>query len=292
MVLFIYKYTSATRHKEVINIFRLFFENEHGKINLNGPHIKCIRIEGLNVPQKEFEFVGYFGESGQTTLSEKDMPRTITISADLTGNKNALAKVNKILYYEGYLILTFDQKVRKIKCRCTSFSDPERHGKDIKNMVLQFICDKPEFTDFENTIIHIFRRKNEITKTFTLPCVFTSRTTEAGVYNSGDLTAEPIFYITAQDSGANLSICNDTTEQHITLNYSISAGETIIIDIDKRSIKNTDGQNLINYISDDTFLNEFWLETGQNHLRVHKGEGESDIAVICEFTNKYIEAVY
>ena len=262
--------------------------------------MRCLKIEGLNIPQKEMNVVGYVGESGQTTISKKDSARTITISGDLIGGKNQLAYANRVLYYEGHLVLMFDQKVRKIKCKCTSFPDPERFGRDFKRIVVQFICDKPEFTDFENTVVRISRRKNntdlvlnndQITG-FSSPMIYTTRTTEADVYNSGDLDCEPIFYITAQTNGTGISIFNDTTEQHITLNYSISQGETVTIDIDKRKITNNNGDNLINFISNDTFLSDFWLKKGVNHLRVYKDDDNLNMVVTCEYSNKYVEGVY
>ena len=281
---------------EVVTIIRLYYESEYGKLQLNDNFIKCLQIEGLNFPEKEINVVGYVGESGQTTISKKDMARTITISGDLVGGKNQLAYANRVLYYDGHLVFTFDQKVRKIACKCTSFPDPERFGKDFKRIVMQFICDKPEFTDFVNTRVFAFGRTNEVLTKFTLksgvPCVFTSSTYETDVYNSGDLNCEPIFYITVERSGANITIYNDTTGQHITLNYSFTEGETVIIDIDKRTIKNTDDANLINYISDDTFLSEFWLQKGINRLRLTKGTPALGVSIICEFSNKYIEAVY
>ena len=77
----------------------------------------------------------------------------------------------------------------------------------------------------------------------------------------------------------------------------MSADETVTIDIPNRTItsdqpsdENQNG-NLINYISDDTFLSAFQLSLGTNHIKAVDHNQSANFDVVCEYSNKYIEAV-
>ena len=279
--------------------FKITFENEIGKIDIcggSGGFIKCLAVEGLGIPQKEFNAVVYTNESGQRTQNARDLPRTITISGDLIGGQYELSYLNKVLYLEGILTFYLGKKVRCIKARCSQFGDPTRYGERIKNCVMQFTCDKPEFSDYVKTVMILFKRYNTFEDEFTLPCVFTGRVSEAVVHNAGDLKAEPVIKIKNLTDTTTLTpgviVTNHTTGQHIMLNHTIKNGEEIVIDVSDRKVtSNTDG-NIITSISDDTFLDDFWIDIGENNISVKKLDGDQDLLVTLEYSNLYVEAVY
>lgn len=291
-------------------MFSIIFENEHGKIQIGGgshPFFRCKAISGLGLAKKEFNTIEYVGENGQDTISEKDLARTITIKGDLLGAQYELSQLAQVLYYEGQLKMQFGNKKRMIKCRCNELGEPERRG-IYNEIVIQFICDDPEFTDFDQFMVSLFTREDLISSPFTFTAgsglVFTKRINGADITNNGDLKTFPVFYIyndssesteTLNEQKDGILIENTTTGQKIELNYAARPDEEIIIDIENRSIKgiyNGTTTNLINYISNDTFLNKFWIDPGKNTIQITNYNTDQSITVECQYTNRYIEAVY
>lgn len=114
--------------------------------------------------------------------------------------------------------------------------------------------------------VKLFKYKDEITDTFTLPCVFTSIVNSATVVNRGDEKTYPIFTVTCENSnaGSTIQISNHTIGKIININYATSAGEIVTIDtFNQRVISNING-NITRYISLDTDF--FALEKGKNSL--------------------------
>lgn len=291
-------------------MFNITFENDHGKIQIGGgghPFLRCREITGLGPPKKEYNTVKYVGEDGQHTISVKNSARTITISGDLIGGQYEISNLSKILYFEGDLLLQFGNKKRKIHCRCTDLNDPVRTG-PYNQVVMQFVCDDPDFMDFTPFSVSLFRREDLISSPFTFTTgsglVFTRRLNGADIINNGDLKTYPVFYVSNMPSadtfslfadGVGILIQNITTGQKIELNYDARIGEEIVIDVENRSIEgNYNGvtTNLINYISTDTYLNKFWLEPGKNEISITNFNADNSITVACKYSNRYIEAVY
>lgn len=293
----------------------LVYENDLGRIDMSGGGDGSWRITditGLELAPKNINTVVYAGQDGQDTLSETTSPRTITIGGDIKNSGQGqyeLSKALRVLNAPGVLKLYLEAKERSIKCRCNSFEVQKRNGA-VQPFILQLIADKPHFEDLENTIIAIFKEEGNLNGTFTLPCVFTIRTSIANIMNLGDIKTEPIIYIYNISGGtgtpvpapappqkAGFEINNKTTGQSINLLYSSGPDEVVKIDIanrkitsDKPTASNNYG-NLINYISYDTFLNAFWLNLGINSIEVLNHNERESINAICEFSNRYIEAV-
>lgn len=282
------------------------FENELGKIEMGGGNHQKVNIReitGLSLPEKNYNVVTYAGQSGQETISEAAAARTITIGGDIRGRlQKETTRMARILNRPGTLFIHSGNKHRRIPCRCTAFDISERQGRIIQCFAMQFTADDPAFLDQENKQIAVFQRTDQIKGTFTFPLVFTVRKTEADIVNMGDCETEPVFTITS--SGATVTgddygveITNETTGSTIFLKYRMSADETVTIDIPNRTItsdqpsdENQNG-NLINYISDNTFLSAFQLSLGTNHIKAVDHNQSANFDVVCEYSNKYIEAV-
>lgn len=280
------------------------YENEYGKIGMGGgahPRFNIREITGLGLPEKNYNTVTYAGTDGQETISETVLPRTITIGGDISGNlQHEIANAAKVLNHPGTLYIQSLAKRRRIPCRCIAFDISERRqGKLFQPFVFQFTADSPYFLDMENRTIAVFKRIDQITPSFSFPLVFTRRDNEADIVNAGDSNTEPIFYIynTARAASTysdeyGIEIVNQTTGASIFLLYHTQDGEVITIDIPRRKISSDVNGNIINCISDDTFLSDFTLTPGTNHITVTNHNIDENIEVMCEYSSRYVEAVY
>lgn len=272
------------------------FTNTLGKIVLgSNRETRIIEIDGVGLAPKTRNTVNYAGIVGQNKLSETINARTVTIKGDLksTSPQNILTRMMRILNNSGTLILRAGSKGRCISAECIEFDISDRNGA-YQPFIMQFICDYPYFSDITQTNIYIFEIEKRLKTQFILPCVFSKRILNQKIHNSGDVICEPIFEITAVTESAkngNIAIENITTSQKIVLNYKISRGEVITVDIENRKITSNTAGDIIYSLDDDSYLSDFWLEKGSNNITVTNGSG-GEIMVMCRFCNKYIEAVY
>lgn len=283
---------------------RVTIENELGRLELGGgshPAWNIVSVTGLGLGAKEYNTVRYAGMDGQVTLSEAASARTITIGGDVRGQLQAeLSKAARLLNRPCTLRIQSKNKRRSVQARCTAFTADERTPAFAK-FALQFVCDSAYFTDFTPRSAAVLGRTDRIESPFTLPCVFTERVSESEVVNLGDVKTEPKFTITntanptgtaTLDSEYGIRIENQTTGQHLHLLHHTTDGEVVTIDIAGRSITSSVAGNLINALSADSFLSDFWLDPGANHIAVTNYNTSEAIYVVCEYNNQYVEAVY
>ncbi len=273
------------------------FQNEYGTLQLNKKPCRVLSVVGLGLPEREFETVRYANSHGQETLSVTDQPRIISLSVDLLmkeGLGRQLAKMTKILYRPGTLTVRSRGKTRVIPCRCTAWEEATRTPV-LAKLVLQFTCDDPAFLEEWGRSEGVFERINLIDDPFVLPMVFTKRTTEKDVINTGDLPVQPVLLLKCIQTGSEgIKIINNTPsgeKQLFALTTPMLVGEEIRVDFPNRRIESNKRENIIHLISDDTFLHSFVLEQGCNHINVIAGVG-ADLSIICEFTPKYLEGLY
>ena len=259
-------------------------------------------IEGLGFLPKTANVIRYHGIDGQELLSSNTYARDITISGDIIRRDKVsyeLSRAIRILDKPGFLKLRLGAKTRKIKARATVFSaDTKDRNNVYQSFVMQLICDYPYFEDFDTTRLALFTRDDLIKDTFTLPCVFTKRTSRINVINSGDVESRPVIHLVCksepQSEDYAIELINHTKNQYFKLNYKMTAGEEICIDFANRTVtsyKDKDETNLIGYISDNTYLSDFYLDTGTNDLEcLIYGDG-AEITAVCEYSAKYKEAV-
>jgi len=279
--------------------------NDYGTIEMdNDWRLKrwgILEITGLGYPNKTASTVTYAGQDGQSFTGEVMTARTITISANICndGNlQNTISNACRILNHLVTLRIESGLMRRQISCRCNAFTCDPPNGA-YQHIVLQLIADKPAFEDYDSTEINIFRRVDLISTPFILPMEFTHRYTDAHIYNSGDNRAEPIFYISNSpvdgiallDDEIGILITNETTGQHIKLDTTTQDGEIITVDIPHRKITSSTRGNIINTMSLDTFLDDFWLDIGDNRIVVTNYNTTEQISVVCTYKNQYIEAV-
>ncbi len=273
------------------------FQNEKGVIHLHRKPCKVLSVLGLGLPDRKFETVRYADCHGQETLSATDEPRTITVSLDLImkeGLGRELSRMSKILYYPGIFTIRSNGKTRLISCRCTEWEEVERTPVFSK-LVLQFVCDDPAFMEEHEREKGVFERIDRIDSPFVLPMVFTERITEKDIFNSGDLSIQPVLVIKSLQKGTEgIQIINTTStgkKQLFSLTVPLEKEEEVWIDFPERRVESNLRGNMIHLISDDTFLHSFELEQGCNHIKVIPGVG-GDLSITCRFTPKYLEGIY
>ncbi|MBE7048676.1 MAG: hypothetical protein E7393_04830 [Ruminococcaceae bacterium] len=281
----------------------LCYENDWGSLQLYGGGgvwnvTECV---GLELPNKVFQVVQYAEMPGQVTMQERAEARVVTLRGDCCGGRQALSEGMRILNQKGRLWIQGQGIFRQIEAYCSLFEIQKHHGEYVE-FIMQFTCDDPYFGAEEPVRMAMYGRRDLVEGSFKMPCLFTSRLTTATIYNNGDVKAEPIFTIYCKSVGSGgdtqgICIENTTTGAKFMLDYTMVEGETITVDIPNRQIysdlKTTDNNegNLIEYISKDTYLSDLALVVGENQFTTSNYNVGSDIIIVCELKEKYLEAV-
>lgn len=281
-------------------MFMIEYRSKTGSIKFGGGLDavgNILLISGFEFPPRAFETVNFAGENGSTVIGKSDSARTMTITGTLRGSQYDLERACKVLYEDGALYCIFDKVRRSIKCRCNNMDDFKRLGRSGNNkFTVQFIADYPYFNDFYDTELPLYRQRNLVTDTFTLPCVFTERISEGDVNNTGDKIIYPTIYITDNSdvsaAPGGVLIENETTGAKIELPYyTMVYGETITIDLGRRRLTSSVNGNITNELGDSTpDLSRFFLEVGINHLSFTNSTGQVLSAVI-KYNPEYYTAV-
>jgi len=279
------------------------FENEQGKIDLNGTRWRLKEIEGLGLCEKNETVVTYPGIDGSELISAATEKRTIIMSGDIILKDkgiNELSNAVRIFNKSGTLKIWSGHKKRKIECRCSYFRAEKRDKQGhIQPFVIQFTADNPFFEDFEKQKISLFYREDLIEDSFTLPCEFSRRVSRVNIINSGDTASMPKVYIFCEreGDGEEIRLINHTTGKSFSLSYAMTEGEEICIDFENRkitsNIKNEANNygNLLPFMPSDSFLSEFFLDTGVNDVEMFSMGADAKTSAYCIYGAKYIEAV-
>lgn len=278
---------------------KIYFENTQGKAEMflsgAGP-VRVTALSGLGNPQKKYNTVTFAGRDGQKTLSSVAQARTIIIRGDIRLSDKGLAeRMMKVLHEPGNLILDFENKKRMIFCSQVDFEEISRNN-GFMSFMLTLTADGVYFTDINPTEKSAFERKDMLKGDIVFPCIFTEKTAEAFVENYGEVNVEPVIKIYSFDDVKNgageVLVLNNTTGQQIKLKTDMDKDEVITIDISKRKVTSSVKGNITHVISDDTFLNKFWLVPGKNRIFAsHNSEGK-EISIVCSYYSNYREGIY
>ena len=116
----------------------------------------------------------------------------------------------------------------------------------------------------------------------------------AAIINSGDVPAEPVITIsksaTADTAAKVLTLTMEAegTKTEIVLNYSISAGETVTVDIPNRKITSSVSGNIICKLGLRSVLSDFVVPPGFGLMSVDTVD--TALSISCSFENQYLEA--
>ena len=278
---------------------KIKYTSENGTVILGGGQHALMRVRGiagLGVPQREYSTVAI--AAGQRETGRRDLPRIITINGDLIGDGDALENFERIAYADGILELDFGDKQRRIHCKLNNMTDPTRIIPDrLISFAVQFLCDDPYFEDAEATILDVATYTNMVIDTFTLPCVFTASQNAQTFFVEGVKNVYPIIHVGCTAAGDEtteygISITNYTTGNSITIYHRMRALESVIIDLKERTITSSLDGNIINSLSDDSDMADFYLQPGKNTLNVQSFSNAETNSIQIEFRSEYIAAEY
>lgn len=276
------------------------YKNSQGTVEISGNSAKSIRlieIEGLGIAEREYITAFFSGYDGQETISSRALPRTVTLSAEICGEDISAiaAKTLQILSHPGWLYVENAEMCRRIYCNQVKIPDLVRVLKGrIAKLAVQFVCDNPYFEDERESTVSLYRQIKNLGTPFTLPAVFGTTIMGAVIKNQGDCVIEPCIYINcpkALPDAESVTITNNTTGKKIVFEYAPDNGDKITVDIKNRKITSSIAGNLLNNLSDDTFLGDFVLDKGINDLSVVVGNVQSEFTLECKYSNIYCEAV-
>ena len=205
------------------------YKNNVGTIVMGGDErhdIRITTIEGLGLCGREYSVATYSGYDGQETLSDRALPRTITMAVEICCN-DAVLKLKSmlgVLNQSGTLFVKEGSVCRRIYCNQVTTAEGERilKGRIIK-LVLQFVCDNPYFEDEEDTDVALYDRRKLLQSPFSLPSMFGQIILGTEIIISGHRNVEPIITLrcpSGSDAGSYIFIKNESTGATIHLEYS------------------------------------------------------------------------
>lgn len=272
-------------------------KNEYGTFELDGGK-NLFAAAGLGLPSKNTETVTYEGQPGQVTLSAIDDKRTITLSFDIWGGVSEAERLLKIIYRPVNIIIGQGIKRRMTYGRCLNPDEIVRQIREkLYTVTLQFECDSPYFTDEKENVSSVMQRENMLPNAeenselkIQLPVVATVRTNEKIVRINGDIPVYPIIEIYCKSTqiyeSNGIIITGDSST--ITLDYTMSEGETVTVDLPRRKITSSINGLITSYISNDTVLSDFKLVPGNNTVSVQNLNILSEISVTLKYQNNYV----
>ncbi len=279
----------------------LTYKNEFGTVMMQGKSggdsLRITAIEGLGLVTREYNEAVYSGYDGQETLGSRAAARSITIALEALG-KNIAQMVRdafRVFSQSGMMYIQNEDLDRRIYCSQVQIPDVTRVLRgQIATFAVQFVCDNPVFEDREDTVVPLYERTKLLGTPFTLPTKFGEIVAGSSIEIKGTIPIEPVItmhYPEALADTEDVTLTNETTGKRIQLNYEPKADDTVTIDIKNRKITSSVSGNLINFLSNDSFLGEFVLERGTNVLSVDLGDVAPDFTIQCRYNNLYNEAV-
>ena len=192
----------------------------------------------------------------------------------INGKKQA-----KLIYFDG-----------EKKYFCNAFGDIPVCAQKIKSSIefnINFTVPDSFWYEYAETMIPVSQRVSNLTTQFTLPRIFTTRTSDAVITNENEFDIYPTVKITggAVTASGSITVENVTTSETIVLSgYAVASGAVIVIDC-KNLTATYNKYNIINYFND---FSDFKLVPGENHIKVYDNNNNSQIRVSVEFYRPYV----
>ena len=243
-------------------------ENEY--INSDGAEFKNIYFTPRN-----FEIKGYI--LGKSAENLDELKQRLILACYPKTERT-------VIYFDG---------IRKYKAKAYADSLPEFGKRTFSAywnvpFILNMVIPSFYWTDFSVTNIPIISRQDEFTTSFTLPCIFTSRTAEATIHNDSGFDFYPIIKISAgnQAESGTIKILNSTTGEYIQLsNFTLTPGDIIVIDCENYTATLNGNTNIINSLND---FEDFKIVPGINIINGLNNNSSSAINAAMEYYKKWI----
>ena len=296
----------------------IVYKNDLGELTFSGglSDFSIREIVGLGTPDKKYQTREYLDFDGQRTLSSHFVPRTISMSFDISGEDTSslTAKLYKVLSKEGTLYTYFNTSCRRIAVNQVKIDSFSQNSSRSRSFVAQFICDNPYFFDTHSVSMPCYEtvkniRYNTASGKWNLgtPTIWGAKNNNLLLVNTGDIKAYPTFKIHSfgssdNNNGIELLRVNPNSSgeiiQRFCLNYALTDGETLTISFDPRSdlgrryLKSSLGVNLLSFRSENSSLSDFYLEPGENRIILNNLSTGNILSASLTYENQYIEGVY
>ena len=259
-------------------------------------------ISGLEPPSKTATVTSYPFMAGQVCTYENYKARTITLSFDIQSDSRNLEKEYRraveTLSVPGWLYIKTNMVHRKIYCNRSQISSSTKQGTFFQSVVIQFTCDFPLFQDIYEYTALVYGETPLLTDDSQFDCMFSTMSNGVGeFFNNGSYKLEPkikvkILSIVNDELYFDLKIKNLTANKVMSLvNIDLQSGDELIFDIEKRNITKND-QDVISYISDDTFIDGFYFEVGKNDLQIYASSSALNFTAEIIASDLYVECIY
>lgn len=251
-------------------------------------------IDGIGIANKNFTVISLYNEAGRQTINTRDEERYVTLSVDARCGEDFQSDFETLTaVLDGEFTMEIHTDIsRKITARCENFAIGARHG-IFRELTMQFVCDFPYFTDLFPTVKSVHSRENLVNLKTKPPAVLTKRTSNADIGYEGGVKTAPTFEVDIISDGCeSIVIKNETHNEKIQLDYAAEKGEKITLNLAEGTVFSSDGADLAEYLSNDTFLEDFYLHPGENRINVTCGGDSLACAVSCSYLNRYREGAW
>lgn len=229
-------------------------------------------FEGFEYPEVRVSIDDVAGPYGSVYITSKFGTRRMGIIGDLVSSdvfalrRNLLTVLRQTGVIKLIKFTTYDDMELQCEAEVTDFSNPYTHA--VHTFKIELKSPDWRFYSQEEIVREIAQTSvrggasipTAIPMSFTLP---SSGETDLGniVVNSGNETTDPVFTITGP--GTNFIVGNTTNDTEFTLNYALSEGDEIEVDVKNRTV-------LLNGLTNvyPDFDGDFWsLSPGENEIR-------------------------
>lgn len=275
---------------------KLTLKNSLGEAVMAGggnSHIRLTALSGLEFVPKSYGTVKFSETDGIQTVTDVHTERTITGKGDIFFTSDEeIKKLYSVFLKKGEIFLTSKGKSYKCGYKPSKF-ETEKQGNHVVSFVFQIICDSPYFLPYRSEKKDIYKRQDMINGDVTLPAVFTARETKTYVVNKGHKKCEPtinLYY--AKDlegtSDNGVIIKNATTGQFIKFNGKVKDYGSVAVNVSQRKAYAGSGEDISRLLSNDTYLSEFFIETGSNEIEILNNNLSESIYADIEYCPLYL----
>ncbi|MDD6214206.1 MAG: phage tail family protein [Firmicutes bacterium] len=270
----------------------LRYENELGMLEMSGDascDIRICKLSGTELLERDRNVIKFLNYDGQTETNSAYPARTITIAGDVFGNPSQKARsAMKILSRSGILSIIDGDDIKQIGVNNAKIAFSDKNS-SYWQFTLQLVCDYPHFLAKNFSEIPVCKRTDLITDSTILPAVFTERISSSEISNDGDVLCEPVFLIRggapAEGEG---SIEIEVNSKKLVLDYTLSEGELVTVDIPQRSITSDINGNILSFLAQNSYLYDMLLPVGENSIKVIANDANADACVSLRYRKNYL----
>lgn len=275
------------------------FSNEMGSFKLYGSGSKgflVCSVTGLEPVELTRSVKTYIGEDGCFEDSSQYVQRVITLSCDVRlgdNTKNEIRRAMRVLSRKCTLVIESNDSKRKIDVNAATFTLGKKYS-NYQTFVIQLVCDYPHFIDTDKTDCVAFKKNKLLSKNSILPQVFSTRTSECIINNTGDLKICPVITVTKKDDiirDNEIVIENKTINNRIVINKTMVKDEVVTVDIKNRTIISSIEGNILGNLDLYCSLSDFWCDCGENEIVVLLGGDQTGMEINVSYFNEYLEAI-